>query len=638
MQLEFPYLMNVVLYVNEEECIKQLPFINKQMVSIMEDIKINPLIEESDPSFIFKYFPNINTYQVTSLLEVLPKKYLDKLSFIKVSEKLYLYQWNSDGSDWELVAMQEDGSSTFFTDKHYVYNLSENYSPLLINSRINDNDNYSNEDNINIGDMLYWKHDLSYIERLENMNIHSLESQTLFLKHYKDFKGLKTLRIVIENECENEFFSEGDNEDGNVIDNNDEGNKKMDDKPTEYVEVLKNLQFSKTLKKVELISVNAEIAPILKETIKNNSHIQFVISFYEYNNDYYSEYIELERYSNVHLQFIQLDDQFIQHNFILSSYYPFVKTSTYGDYVTYLEYNINCLSKHVNEYNKIFDAMQYRPNIEIYDTKRMEDIHDLNIEKLYIYRYTDVKLTEFLPLTLNVLKLGSFNFSNNHLDLSTFKLIKLDLDNCNLFEITLPTTLKKLYINFSEKFKISCSKPIELKKFNIRYSKHYEITINGTTGSQHYIDENTQIIKNITKYEIYEISFIKPIISDISSLILSAVHSNSLTLQKNNNTIFSINKCLNPFNVVYNEKGSYFSLVDVNLNVSLSKIQVKTVKLVKCKISLLDLSDNVEVLKLEQCKFFDDSKANLNHLKQLILKDTMKGDLQLSPTTILTEK
>ncbi|KAL7717558.1 Leucine-rich repeat containing protein [Entamoeba marina] len=602
MQLEFPYLMNVVLYITDQNCIERLPYINKQMVSVMDNMKINPLLKQTATSFILKYFPNINTFQVPSLTCKLPRKYLDQISFIKITENLYLYQWNDPGSDYELVGMQEDGSSTFFTDKHYVYDLTGDFSPLTIGWRIENNK--ENEDNINIGDMLYWKHDLDYIERLENINIHSVESQALFLKHYKDFKGLKTLRIVIENECENEFF------DNSSITNN------SSDSIT-FINVLNHLQHSKTLKRVELISINAEITSILKETITKNQHIQFIISFYEYNNDYCSEYVELERYSNVHLQFMQLDINCVKHNFILSRHYPFVQLSKYYSEPPFCHINFNDHAD-IDEYNKLFDIMQYQPIISCFSFNKNEhlpNIHDLHINQLNLYNYI-ILSSNILPAILTELNINSM-WSKNVLDLTSFKLIKLSLDNCRYFEIKIPSTLKDLNMNFNENLSISCLEPIYLNNFCLRSNNKCNISLNTTSGSQYYLEKNTLFIKNINNFEVSNMNISELIISNVPSLIISSVTIKNLLLQHNNNNIFTISNCDDQVRIVFNEKDSYFSIINTNVCMDLSAIQVKHVKFVNCEISMLKLSNTVEILTLQKCKIGSLIQDELKQLKQL---------------------
>ncbi|KAL7718844.1 hypothetical protein QTN25_003797 [Entamoeba marina] len=179
MQLENPFVMNVFLYVNNKDSVQLLPFISKRFAVIMDDMKINPLIKDVSTSFIFKYFPFIETIQVSNLLQVIPKKYLENITFIQVCQPLQLFQWNDPGSNYELMQMIDDGSTPYYTDKDYVYDLRNDFSPLTLENRKEKYDNETDVDNsIVLGDMIYWKVDIEYIERIKNINIHSLETLT----------------------------------------------------------------------------------------------------------------------------------------------------------------------------------------------------------------------------------------------------------------------------------------------------------------------------------------------------------------------------------------------------------------------------------------------------------------------------
>ncbi|KAL7718889.1 hypothetical protein QTN25_003840 [Entamoeba marina] len=571
----------------------------------MDDMKINPLIKDVSTSFIFKYFPFIETIQVSNLLQVIPKKYLENITFIQVCQPLLLFQWNNPGSNYEFMQMIDDGSTPYYINKNYVYDLRNDFSPLTLENRKEKYDNETDVDNcIVLGDMIYWKVDIEYIERIKNINIHSLETLTFLMKNIDNLKGLNTLRIVLENENMSYRNRNNDDDDDNINNN-----------LISYVDVLKNLRKLKSLRRIELIDINAEVSPIIQKTINDNMHLQFIISFYEYNNKQVQEYTTLNNYNNVHIQFMQFFPDCIQNGFITSSYYPNVKSSKLYDDFDLLRINSKPFSKSINGYKQVFDSMYRSPTLDIKYNGEIPDIQNLYTENMII-QY--LKTTTFFPNTLKYLTLNSASFNNGKIDLSNCNLSKLTLNNCTSIYIKVPSTIIDVIIYYCSNLDLTCSTAVALKSLSISGNNPCSFVCSESTGSQYYFDGSIHIIENIQELSLSEVKLAKTMITNIESIIASSVTINGLII---NTTYIDIefDDYLRNINFVYNENESYFTLVNVEIYLSLNGVNVKKLTLKKCKISLLELSNTVEELTLTQCKLTNIDMNKFNDLKKVLV-------------------
>ncbi|KAL7720890.1 Uncharacterized protein QTN25_002102 [Entamoeba marina] len=102
--LEMPYIMNVIIYV-ENSVVPLLPFINKKCKIACDSMKINPWNNPDDVLFdvqiIQKVFSNLDTFRIDPLLlekfeQQLPLNHYENIELDKESLSIENYRFYND--------------------------------------------------------------------------------------------------------------------------------------------------------------------------------------------------------------------------------------------------------------------------------------------------------------------------------------------------------------------------------------------------------------------------------------------------------------------------------------------------------------------------------------------------------------
>ncbi|KAL7718843.1 hypothetical protein QTN25_003796 [Entamoeba marina] len=211
--------------------------------------------------------------------------------------------------------------------------------------------------------------------------------------------------------------------------------------------------------------------------------------------------------------------------------------------------------------------MNRSPTLDIKYNGEIPDIQNFYIKNMII---RNLKTTLLFPNTLKYLTLNFASFNNGKIDLSNCNLSKLTLNDCTSISIKVPSTIMDVIIYYCSNLDLTCSTAVTLKSLSISGNNPCSFVCSESTGSQYYFDGSIHIIKKHSK--------IKTMITNIESIIASSVTINGLII---NTTYIDIefDDYLKDINFVYNENESYFTLVNVEIYLSLNGVNVKKINI-----------------------------------------------------------